>query len=98
VPGWRRSRPGLLRPGRGGARGPVRLRRGRGARDPSAICGRATPRRGRYDRRMTDQPEATRIERDSMGEMAVLADALYGAATQRAVLNLPISGQPLPRR
>ncbi len=39
---------------------------------------------------------ATRIERDSMGEMAVPADALYGASTQRAVLNFPISGQPMP--
>jgi fumarate hydratase class II len=41
---------------------------------------------------------ATRVERDSMGEMDVPADALYGASTQRAVLNFPISGQPLPRR
>ena len=40
----------------------------------------------------------TRIERDSMGEMEVPADALYGASTQRAVLNFPISGTPLPRR
>src|SRR5579859_1781434 len=39
-----------------------------------------------------------RIERDSMGEMEVPADAYYGASTQRAVLNFPISGQPLPRR
>ena len=31
-----------------------------------------------------------------MGEMAVPADALYGASTQRAVLNFPISGQRLP--
>jgi fumarate hydratase, class II len=38
----------------------------------------------------------TRVERDSMGEMAVPADALYGASTQRAVLNFPISGQPMP--
>jgi fumarate hydratase class II len=38
----------------------------------------------------------TRIERDSMGEMEVPADALYGASTQRAVLNFPISGRPLP--
>ena len=38
----------------------------------------------------------TRIERDSMGEMAVPAAALYGASTQRAVLNFPISGQPMP--
>jgi fumarate hydratase class II len=43
------------------------------------------------------RPKATRIERDSMGEMDVPADALYGASTQRAVLNFPISGQPLPR-
>jgi fumarate hydratase, class II len=41
---------------------------------------------------------ATRIERDSMGEMEVPADALYGASTQRAVLNFPISGQPMPPR
>lgn len=31
-----------------------------------------------------------------MGEMQVPADALYGASTQRAVLNFPISGKPLP--
>jgi len=47
---------------------------------------------------MTDPQRPTRIERDSMGEMAVPADALYGASTQRAVLNFPISGQRLPRR
>jgi fumarate hydratase class II len=40
----------------------------------------------------------TRIERDSMGAMEVPADALYGASTQRAVLNFPISGQRFPRR
>ena len=33
-----------------------------------------------------------------MGEMAVPIDALYGASTQRAVLNFPISGQRFPRR
>ena len=33
-----------------------------------------------------------------MGEMEVPADALYGASTQRAVLNFPISGTPMPRR
>ncbi len=47
---------------------------------------------------MTDPPPASRIERDSMGEMAVPAGALYGASTQRAVLNFPISGQRFPRR
>jgi fumarate hydratase, class II len=46
----------------------------------------------------TTTPKATRIERDSMGEMEVPADAMYGASTQRAVLNFPISGQRMPRR
>lgn len=35
----------------------------------------------------------TRLEHDSMGDLAVPADALYGASTQRAVENFPISGQ-----
>ncbi len=39
----------------------------------------------------------TRIEKDSMGEMSVPVDALYGATTQRAVENFPISGRPFPR-
>ncbi|MBZ9538393.1 MULTISPECIES: class II fumarate hydratase [Modicisalibacter] len=38
----------------------------------------------------------TRIERDSMGELEVPASALYGAQTQRAVNNFPVSGQPMP--
>ena len=38
----------------------------------------------------------TRIEKDSMGEMTVPADVLYGASTQRAVLNFPVSGRPVP--
>ena len=38
-----------------------------------------------------------RIERDSMGEMQVPADALYAAQTQRAVENFPVSGIPFPR-
>jgi fumarate hydratase class II len=33
-----------------------------------------------------------------MGEIEVPADAYYGASTQRAVLNFPISGQTFPRR
>ncbi|MBI3667948.1 MAG: class II fumarate hydratase [Acidobacteria bacterium] len=44
---------------------------------------------------MTDQ--AHRIERDSMGEVRVPADALYAAQTQRAVENFPISGLRFPR-
>lgn len=38
-----------------------------------------------------------RIEHDSMGELQVPADALWGAQTQRAVENFPISGQRMPR-
>ncbi|HSS07893.1 MAG TPA: class II fumarate hydratase [Rhodanobacteraceae bacterium] len=38
-----------------------------------------------------------RIERDSMGELKVPARALYGAQTQRAVDNFPISGLMMPR-
>jgi fumarate hydratase class II len=47
---------------------------------------------------MPDDNVANRIERDSMGEMEVPAHALYGASTQRAVLNFPISGERFPRR
>ncbi|SPO68497.1 Fumarate hydratase class II 1 [Pseudomonas sp. JV241A] len=38
----------------------------------------------------------TRIERDSMGELLVPTEALYGAQTQRAVNNFPISQQRMP--
>ena len=41
--------------------------------------------------------ETTRTERDSMGEMQVPANAYYGASTQRAVLNFPISDMRFPR-
>ena len=42
--------------------------------------------------------ERTRTERDSMGEMQVPADAYYGASTQRATLNFPVSGLRIPGR
>ena len=38
----------------------------------------------------------TRTEHDSMGELQVPADALWGAQTQRAVQNFPSSGRPMP--
>lgn len=38
-----------------------------------------------------------RVERDSLGEVQVPADALYGAQTQRAIGNFPISGLTMPR-
>src|SRR5579884_2530637 len=40
----------------------------------------------------------TRLERDTMGEMEVPADAYYGAQTQRAIQNFPISDLRFPRR
>jgi fumarate hydratase, class II len=40
----------------------------------------------------------TRVERDTMGEMEVPEEAYYGASTQRAVINFPVSGLRLPRR
>ena len=42
--------------------------------------------------------KAYRIEKDSMGELEVPADAFWGASTQRAVDNFPISGLRMPRR
>ncbi len=41
---------------------------------------------------MTVEEKSYRIERDSLGEVRVPADALYGAQTQRAVQNFPVSG------
>jgi fumarate hydratase class II len=41
------------------------------------------------------QPRPTRVERDSMGEVHVPADALWRAQTQRAVENFPVSGEPV---
>jgi len=38
-----------------------------------------------------------RIEKDSMGELRVPADALYGAQTQRAIENFPISEITMPK-
>ncbi|PZR62949.1 MAG: aspartate ammonia-lyase [Chloroflexi bacterium] len=40
---------------------------------------------------------AYRVEHDSMGEVRVPRDAKWGAQTQRAVENFPISGERLPR-
>jgi fumarate hydratase, class II len=41
---------------------------------------------------MTEPINKTRVERDSLGEVRVPEQALYGAQTQRAVLNFPITG------
>ncbi|HZF26938.1 MAG TPA: class II fumarate hydratase [Steroidobacteraceae bacterium] len=57
------------------------------------ICGSA-PERTEV-RWMTEKK--VRIERDSMGELRVPAEALWGAQTQRAVQNFPLSGLRMPR-
>ncbi len=43
-------------------------------------------------------PITFRTERDSLGDIVVPIEALYGAQTQRAVLNFPVSGLRLNRR
>jgi len=58
--------------------------------------GSAPVRRKKSTSRSAAPRAATRIERDSMGDMTVPAHVLYGATTQRAVLNFPVSGRPLP--
>jgi fumarate hydratase class II len=50
------------------------------------------------DGKMTSiDEESARIEHDALGEVRVPAGAYYGAQTQRAVDNFPISGLRLPR-
>jgi fumarate hydratase, class II len=46
---------------------------------------------------MTELEPGFRVEHDSMGEVLVPEDALWGANTQRAVENFPVSGERLPR-
>ena len=43
------------------------------------------------------QQQRMRTEHDSMGEMQVPADAMYGASTARAIENFPVSGIRFPR-
>lgn len=47
---------------------------------------------------MTQTGSPHRIERDSMGEVEVPRDALFGAQTRRALDNFPIEGPRFPRR
>jgi fumarate hydratase class II len=47
---------------------------------------------------MTSEGPPTRVEHDSMGEVRVPADAQWGAQTQRAVENFPVSDERLGRR
>src|SRR3569832_1621856 len=56
---------------------------------------------GRTNMSESDTPDETkrfRTEHDSLGEVAVPAGVLFGAQTQRAGENFPVSGRRLPRR
>ena len=46
---------------------------------------------------MVDEDLGFRIAKDTMGEVKVPVDAYYGAQTQRAVENFPVSGMRFPR-
>ena len=58
---------------------------------------RKRPRRREFFSAPGMSARKTRMEKDSMGEMSVPESALYGASTQRAVLNFPVSGWRFPR-
>ena len=45
----------------------------------------------------TARKPSFRVERDTLGELRVPAEALWGAQTQRAVENFPVSGRRMPR-
>jgi fumarate hydratase class II len=47
---------------------------------------------------MSERHDQFRTESDSLGQVEVPAEALYGAQTQRALDNFPVSGLRLPRR
>jgi fumarate hydratase class II len=52
-------------------------------------------RDGRHGKDDRDSGDRFRVEHDSMGEVRVPAGAKWGAQTQRAVENFPVSGRPL---
>ena len=66
---------------------------GRRSRSPSDRSARSPDRRQSGGMAPTTSADGFRIEHDSMGEVRVPADARWGAQTQRAVENFPISGR-----
>src|SRR6187455_2560285 len=63
--------------------------------DRDRLARGVVPSSARQEQAMADNGH--RIERDSMGELKVPASALWGAQTQRAVENFPVSGLAMPR-
>lgn len=68
----------------------------RNGRKASASAGRSADVRETKPVIVSKAGGATRVEKDTMGEMVVPADLLYGASTQRAVMNFPVSGRHVP--
>src|SRR3990172_851888 len=71
------------------------------ARGADGRCNSVNRRAGTpapHQQRSVRMAAETRIEKDSMGEMTVPASACWGASTQRAVENFPISGYRFGRR
>ncbi len=71
-----------------------RRQRKRGRIRTAPASRRTMPFQSRPDRASAND---TRVERDTMGELAVPASAYYGIQTARAVHNFPISGLRFPR-
>ena len=72
------------------SRNPVRPRRNTASGRSTAAASSARAHGG-------DQDAGFRTEHDSMGELQVPAEALWGAQTQRALQNFRIGGGPMPR-
>jgi fumarate hydratase class II len=65
-----------------------------GTRKPQTKSSKSSQKQGRAP---AELGIGQRCETDSMGEMFVPADALFGATTQRAVLNFPVSFRTVPQ-
>jgi fumarate hydratase class II len=61
------------------------------------VAAKLTESFGRFHHWKQTMGDSFRIEHDSLGELKVPAQALWGAQTQRAVNNFPISGIRMPR-
>src|SRR6516165_8390355 len=70
---------------------------GKSVEPGSVVCEDAFAAIARIRPTKTSTNMQTRFETDSMGPMEVPSDALYGATTQRAVLNFPVSGYRFSR-
>src|SRR3990172_5081501 len=69
-----------------------------GCQKPDAGYGKRETGNRKRNGRPPRRSDAMRTERDSMGEIQVPDDAYYGASTQRAVENFPISNLRFGRR